>query len=279
MLSAGGMLRTVLGPRGNAAVRRIDVCIADLDESLDGYTVVGLSDFHHAPGTGLSWLRFAVDTANAEDPDAIVLLGDYGESFKRARAESRSWYLESMAEMAPLLSALRARDGVFAVLGNHDYYAGAGDVVAWLEGVGAHVLVNACRCLTTRRAPLRIAGLDDLREGKPDAAVGCDLASRTPTILLSHNPDGILHIDPGLRVDVVLSGHTHGGQVVLPGVGALITMARTCGRTTASGWVPNTRAPLYVTRGLGEQRPLPMRANCPAEMFVLRLRCGNQQPA
>ena len=89
---------------------------------------------------------------------------------------------------------------------------------------------------------------------------------------LSHEPDGIRHLDPRLRVDVMLAGHTHGGQIVLPGYGAPLTMSRTCGRRSANGWVTNPRAPLYVTRGLGEQLPLPVRINCPPEIVVLRLR-------
>jgi uncharacterized protein len=279
MLGSGRVLRTVLGPRRGAPVCRTAIGIRDLPTSLDGYTVVGMSDFHHAPGSDLSWLRHAVSSANAQAPDAIVLLGDYGESFKRTPAESRRWYRASMLEMTPELSRLRARDGVFAVLGNHDYYGGAGSVVEWLEQMGVVVLVNQCHRLTRGYATVRIAGLDDLREGTIDGSAGCDVDEDVPTVVLSHNPDGILRLAPRLRADVVLAGHTHGGQVVLPGVGALVRMARTCGRTTASGWVPNARAPLYVTRGLGEQRPLPMRLNCPPELLVLQLRRGGQQPA
>jgi uncharacterized protein len=279
MLGLGRLLRTALGPRRGAPVCRTAIEIRDLPPSFDRYTVVGLSDFHHAPGGDLSWLRHAVTAANAQSPDAIVLLGDYGESFKRAPAESRRWYRESLQEMTPELSHLRARDGIFAVLGNHDYYGGATGVVEWLERMGLVVLVNRCHRLTRGRATLRIAGLDDVREGEIDGLAGCDVDEDVPTIVLSHNPDGILRLAPRLRADVVLAGHTHGGQVVLPGVGALVTMARTCGRTTASGWVPNSRAPLYVTRGLGEQRPLPMRVNCPPELLVLQLRRSDQQPA
>ena len=123
-------------------------------------------------------------------------------------------------------------------------------------------------------AILRVAGMDDVFEGSPDPVVGSDLASRHPTIVLSHNPDGILHLHPEFRVDIVLAGHTHGGQIVVPRYGAPLTMARVCGRRSASGWICHPRTALYVTRGLGEQLPLPMRLNCPRELVVLRLMAG-----
>jgi len=109
--------------------------------------------------------------------------------------------------------------------------------------------------------------------------VGCDPAERVPTVVLSHDPDGILRLDPWIRVDGMLAGHTHGGQMVLPGFGAPITMSRACNRLSASGWVTNPRAPLYVSRGIGEQLPLPIRFRCPPEVVVLRLRRACQHPA
>jgi len=148
-----------------------------------------------------------------------------------------------------------------------------------LAGIGIDVLVNRSRCVVRSGSTLRIAGLDDVREGRVEGLAGCDVTVDVPTIVLSHNPDGIRRLDRRLRVDLVLAGHTHGGQVVVPGFGALVTMARVCGRRSASAWVTNARAPLYVTRGLGEQLPLPMRVNCPPELLVVRLRSARQQPA
>jgi len=279
VLALGRALRAVSGPRRRAETSVAELAIRDLPRSLDGYTLVALGDLHHAPGTDLAWLREAVETTNAAAPNAVVLLGDYGESFRRMPSQSRDWYRDAMREMTPELSRLRAADGVFAVLGNHDHYAGASAVVDWLEQVGATVLVNRCHRMTKHQAALRIAGLDDLREGTIDPLAGCDPSDDVPTIVLSHNPDGLLRLDARLRVDAVLAGHTHGGQIILPGFGAPITMAQSCGRRTASGWITNPRAPLYVTRGLGEQLPLPMRINCPSEILVLRLRAASQQPA
>lgn len=257
----------------------LDVLIRDLGSEFDGYTIVALSDLHYAPGANLAAVRHAVSVANASQPDLIVLLGDYGWSLRRMPRLSQRWYREALTAITPECQRLQARDGVVAVLGNHDYYAGADYVRGWLGEIGATVLVNRARRIMRSSSALRVAGMDDLSEGSIDAHVGCEPADRFPTVVLSHNPDGIARLATDLRVDLVLAGHTHGGQIVIPGYGAPFTMARTCGPRSASGWVANPRAPLYVTRGLGAQLPLPIRVNCRPEIVVLRLRSPHQQPA
>jgi predicted MPP superfamily phosphohydrolase len=263
-----------LAPRRPVAeVTESECRIVDLADVFDGYTVVALGDFHHRqPWTDVRWLRHAVDASNDRGPDIVVLLGDYGSSFKRVRSLSRRWYRAGLAAMTPELVRLRAADGIFAVLGNHDYYAGADLVRGWLSDIGAEVLVNESRHIVRAGQMLRLAGIDDVGEGSPDPWVGCDSSESSPTIALSHNPDAIERLDRRLRVDAMLAGHTHGGQIVLPWLGAPLTMSRVCKRTAAHGWIPNRRAPLYVTRGLGEQLPLPIRLGCRAEILVLRLR-------
>jgi predicted MPP superfamily phosphohydrolase len=267
--------RVGFGRRRSAAdVSAIDLQIADLPSVFENYRIVILSDFHHPAGGDLEWLRHAVDVTNAAGPDLIALLGDYGESFKRSRSLSQAWYRDALAEMTAHIKCLVATDGLVAVLGNHDYYADAGAVERWLSHVGADVLVNRARMIVRREHVLRIAGLDDVFEGRPEPTVGCAITGRQPTIVLSHNPDGLLHLHPNLRVDALIAGHTHGGQIVVPGYGAPLTMAKVCRRRSASGWVPNPRARLYVTRGLGEQLPLPIRFNCRRELVVVRLTAG-----
>lgn len=272
--------RTVAPRRALARVTEYRSIVADLGDPFDGYTIVVLSDFHHRhPFTDLRWLRHAVDSANAASPDLVALLGDYASSFKQTPVVSRGWYARALAAMAGEVRRLSARDGVVAVLGNHDYYADAEVVREWLRASGAYVLVNSPTCVVRPGSALRIAGLDDLKEGRPDPLVGCGLIDQPPTVILSHEPDGIRRLDLRLRVDVMLAGHTHGGQIVIPWYGAPVTMSQTCGRRSAHGWVQNPRAPLLVTRGLGEQLPLPIRIACPPEILVLRLRSQRQHPA
>jgi hypothetical protein len=266
--------------RALAEVTEFERIMPDLGSAFDGYTVVALSDFHHRhPLDDVGWLRHAVDEANAASPDMVALLGDYASSFKRAPNISRRWYAEALPVMASELRRLRARDGVVAVFGNHDYYASTDLVGDWLHAIGARLLVNACICVVRSGCVLRIAGLDDSTQGNVDPLGGCELKNQAPTLVLSHDPDGIEQLDPRLRVDAMLAGHTHGGQIVIPWYGAPLTMSRTCGRRSAHGWVPNPRAPLLVTRGLGEQLPLPIRIGSPPEIAVLRLRSLHQQPA
>jgi predicted MPP superfamily phosphohydrolase len=266
--------------RALARITEYQQIVADLGTPFDGYTIVVLSDFHHRqPFDDLRWLRHTVDVANAASPDVVALLGDYASSFKRAPVTSRHWYGEALPVMVSELRRLRPCDGVVAVLGNHDYYADSKIVREWLHACGAHVLVNSAKCVSRSGGTLRIAGLEDVKEGKADPLVGCSLISQPPTLVLSHEPDGIRRIDPRLRVDVMLAGHTHGGQIAFPWYGAPVTMSQTCGRRSAHGWVPNARAPLLVTRGLGEQLPLPIRIGCPPEILILRLHSPRQQPA
>jgi uncharacterized protein len=272
--------RVIVPRRKLAMVTQTSHHIPDLAISLDAYTIAALADFHHRhPFDDVRWLRHAVDVTNEMAPDIIALLGDYGSSFKQAPLVSRRWYQGAMAAMSAELGRLQARDGVVAVLGNHDYYANASGVQNWLQSMGIHVLSNAAKLIEKVEGELRIAGLDDFKEGTSSSLADYAVGMQPPTIVLSHHPDGICRIDPHLRVDVMIAGHTHGGQIVLPVYGAPLTMSRICGRHTAHGWIPNPRAPLYVTRGLGEQLPVPIRIGSAPEILTLTLRSMPQQPA
>ena len=264
--------------RAYASVSTIEFVIRDLALAFDDYTIVVLADLHQPPDADVDWLRHAVGVTNALNPHLVVLLGDYGYSFESLPNYSRRWYESALGTMTESLRQLRAEDGVIAILGNHDYDADATMVIEWLRGIGAHVLVNRTRRISRGVHSLRVFGLDDFNSGTPAIPPDFSAADRNPTVVLSHNPDGVFLFDRGARVDVVIAGHTHGGQIVLPWFGAPMTMARICTRRAASGWVPNDIAPLYVTRGLGEQLPLPLRINCPPEILVVRLRSA-QHPA
>lgn len=249
----------------------IEVPITGLAPELEGYTIAVLADLHYG-GTiePARLIARAVRLANEVSPDLIVLLGDYALSHSMLRTPSRWLYEWALPRMTVPLRALRAPDGVLAILGNHDYDYDAGKVTAWLRSTGARVLVNECVVIERGDARLGIGGVDDWTHGEIDPHGGCaSLASDIPRVVLSHNPDGALELAPSARVDLVLAGHTHGGQIVLPLIGAPARHCAVCDARSASGWVPRAPVPLYVTTGVGVL--LPLRISCPAEVLIVRL--------
>ena len=269
-------LHAVLVAPFQLTVSEHEVPIADLAVPFDGYTIVALADVHAPPYGRHGQLQRAVDVARTAAPDLVVLLGDYGASVGWSRAISARFYHSAMPAAGPLLASLRARDGVVAVLGNHDYYYDGPAVADWLRALGLRVLVNEHLVIARDGARLVVGGTDDLDRGQVDAAAGCADAPAAPTVVLAHNPDSVTHLTAPRRVDLVMSGHTHGGQIVIPGYGAIVTFARICTRSAPSGWVPNRRAPLLVSRGLGGD--IPLRFNCPPEVLVVRLVRGTGAP-
>ena len=255
------------------ALRRttIDVPIAGLAPDLEGYRIAVLSDLHYG-GTIMParLIDRAVNLANEVSPNVVVLLGDYALSHSMTRTVSRWLYEWALPRMTGTLHRLHAPDGVVAVLGNHDYDYDASRTTAWLQSIGARVLVNDCIVVEQGDARLAIGGVDDWTHGRIDPHGGCaSLASDIPRIVLSHNPDGAMELASNARVDLVLAGHTHGGQIVLPWIGAPARHCTVCDGHSASGWVPRTRVPLYVTTGVGVL--LPLRINCPPEVLIVRL--------
>ena len=268
------------------ALRRtiIDVPIAGLAPDLEGYTVAVLSDLHYGGTiTPARLIQHSVALANEVSPNLIVLLGDYALSHSMFRTLSRWLYEWALPRMTDSLRALHAPDGILAILGNHDYDYDAEKTAAWLKSTGARVLVNECAVIERGTARLAVGGVDDWTHGVIDPHGACaSLPPDVPRIVLSHNPDGALELAPNARIDLVLAGHTHGGQIVLPWIGAPARHCTVCDAHSASGWVPRAPVPLYVTTGVGVL--LPLRICCPAEVLIVRLvrasdaTAGVQQP-
>lgn len=239
-------------------IDRRDIVIPDLPDDFHGFTIAQLSDIHHSPYLSLEHLEEAVAETNALRPDVIVLTGDYVTHTAR--------YVEPCAEC---LGRLRARFGVFAVLGNHDVWVGASIVAQAFERHGVPVLNNANIPLYIGGRFIYLCGLGDTTTRNHDLVAALKGTRRRDVrILLSHNPNIIKEASLA-ECDLVLSGHTHGGQVHLPVIGAPISYNRH-GKQYTRGWAQMKKTQIYVNRGLGTIF-LPIRYQCPPEISLLRL--------
>lgn len=249
---------SVWGIRRTPRVRRVEVRIAGLPPELDGYTIAQLSDLHigsfDPPARGARW----VEQCNALEPDLTVVTGDLVTSG-----------VEFYDDTAELLGRLRARDGVLVTMGNHDQWD-AERFIAAIRARGPRVLLNEWTSIMRDGATLVVAGLDDRYSRRDD--LERTLSGRpegAPTLLLSHYPD-FFELAAEQGVDLVLSGHTHGGQIGLPLVGERYNIA-TLAHQRPRGLFRSGPSQLYVNAGLGTTGP-PMRLGVPPEIALLVLR-------
>jgi predicted MPP superfamily phosphohydrolase len=219
--------------------------------SLAGFRIGFLTDLHRSTTVSHEMVAGAVDLLMAQHPDLIVVGGDY--------VTNRDQRFVQPAAQA--LSKLSAPFGVFAVLGNHDDER---ETSVALGDVGFAVLKDARTRITVRGEPVDIAGLRYWTHRMPDIARVVRGASPT-LILLAHTPKRLIEA-AALSVPLLLSGHTHGGQIVLPGVGAIA--AREFPLVAGAGRRDNTTA--FVSRGVGTVY-IPVRVNCPPEAAILRI--------
>jgi predicted MPP superfamily phosphohydrolase len=248
--------RVTIGER--PVVERVSLPLNGLHPALEGFKIVQLSDLHLQPYTQLKAIATAVAQANRLKPDLIVLTGDYV-----------SLEAETVFEIAPVLASLNARYGVFTVLGNHDIWTNREVVQAGLREAGLPLLHNQGVPLSVGRGTIYLAGLDDGWIGQPDLKLALQAApSGAPVILLAHEPDLADHFTLDPRVSVQLSGHTHGGQIRLPGFGAAVLPH--LGRKYDHGLYRVNQSWLYTNRGIG-YTSVPIRINCPPEITEITL--------
>ena len=260
---------TVLEPN-HPILTAIEVALAKLPAAFDGFTIAQLSDFHYDENS-LTPIRAAIEIVNSLHPDVAVLTGDFvtvpalDHGIQKKRAASAA------EPCAKLLANLQPRLGMAAVLGNHDVESDAPRITAALQSNGIPVLRN--RSIPVEQAGSRIwlSGLDSMLEGHPDLDLAMQgVPAKELVVLLVHEPD---FADDAARypVDLQLSGHSHGGQIWLPVVGApwLPRFARKYPR----GLHRIGSLTLYTNMGLGTIR-LPVRLNCPPEVTLFTLRCA-----
>ena len=238
--------------RHQLAVTSVSLPVSDLPPALDGLRIALLTDIHHSHTVPADDVARAVQLALNERPDLIVLGGDYVTFGDRA----------FVGPVAELLAPLRAPHGVFAILGNHDDDR---DMPAALVERHIEVLKDARTRVEVRGEGLELAGLRFWTRRPAAVARVIGKASAT-LILLAHDPRRLTEAS-ALNVPAVLSGHTHGGQVVLPGVGAVAR--RRFPVLAGLGSKENTS--IFVSRGIGTVY-VPVRINCPPEVAVVTLK-------
>jgi len=256
LLAAWGMVRAVDGPR----IRRRSLRIPGWPSGLDGYQLVHISDLHLGPMLGEGFARRLAARINALAPDLVAVTGDLVDG-EVSRYASR---------VAPL-GDLRARHGVFFVTGNHDHYSGADAWTAVVTELGWHALRNRRVDVGEGSASFQLAGVDDRQSAMFDGTKGEDLAgvlerrdADRPLVLLAHQPL-VFPTAAAAGVDLQLSGHTHGGQII-----PFQLMIRLVYSRFVSGLYRHGEAQLHVSPGTGFWGP-PIRVGAPAEITVLEI--------
>src|SRR5919205_1175047 len=249
--------RTALTEPYNLVVEQHAIRLRRLPRALDRLRIVQLSDIHHSPFTGRAQIERAIETANSLAPDIVALTGDY-VSHER----------EYAAPCAELLGRLRARCGVYAVLGNHDHWTDAPLITDLFRAEGIKVLINEGMRFEYRGASFWLAGVDDTMVGLEDLPLAL-AGSRADEmkLLLAHNPV-VLRRAARAGVDLVLSGHTHGGQIAWRSERSRSGRPR---RRMLRGLGRRGETQIYVTRGL-RTVIVPRRYGCLPEVSLLTLR-------
>ncbi|MBD2356707.1 metallophosphoesterase [Tolypothrix sp. FACHB-123] len=267
---------------GSLSIEKLTVKIADLPASLQGKKLVQMSDFHYDDlCLSSAMLKKAIALTNQAEPDLILLTGDYVNDNPKP-----------IHKLALHLKNLQSRAGIYAILGNHDicYQHSQIEITEALNNIGVRVLWNEIAYPLGKELPL--VGLADFysREFNPIAVMN-QLDNNIPRIVLSHNPD-TAELLQTWRVDLQLSGHTHGGQIVIPGLGPALQYYRKIVQKIpkklrnripyvrgdkfvihhwewAQGLHQLGKNQLYINRGLGTY--LPGRLFCPPEVTVMTL--------
>ena len=235
-------------------VTRHEIFVDDLPAAADGIRIAFLTDTHVAPFVRRDFYTEIVQRVNAFDPEVVLFGGDF-VSFRR--------HIPLAAEV--LLDGLRATER-YAVLGNHDYWTSADDVQRELGARGVTFLTNQSVLL---RGALPLVGIDEIYRGAPDvgrAFGGIELT--VPCIAISHHPD-VIDLLESRRIDLLVCGHTHGGQIRLPFFGPIVVPSRHEGEF-ASGFHRVRNVLMYVSRGIGAIPPLRILCRPEVAMFTLR---------
>lgn len=257
-MGSGSSFYGLLFGRHDYVIEEVPVRIPGLSRRLDGYTLVQLSDIHFGTFVGEAEMRAAEELVRKARPDRVVLTGDLVDNDAR--------YAEMLGRLVRRLAPL-AKDGVVAIPGNHDWYAGIDDVVSALTAAGARVLRNDGLVIGDEKDGLALLGVEDVWARRRGRGMGPDLGAAItkvpkdlPRVLLCHNP--VFFPEAAGQVALQLSGHTHGGQVNL---GVLQPGKVVLPYGYVAGLYEREGSRLWVNRGFGTAGP-PARIGAPPEV-------------
>ncbi len=261
-LSVAGLYGRGLKNALSPVIRNLLMTFDTLPTELDGFTLLQLSDFHIDGVPGLAEAMSAL--VGTLRPDVCVLTGDY-------RFEDRGPADAVYPLMRQLIASIRARHGIYGILGNHD----SAEMAYRLEEMGVHMLVNDAIEIQDAGASFWVAGLDDPFDYRCDDLTQAleSVPREAFTVLLSHAPE-LYEEATRANIDLYLSGHTHGGQIRLPFVGAVRHNAR-CPREYTYGLWQHSGMRGYTTSGVGCSS-LPVRFGCPPEAVMIHLRSARR---
>lgn len=237
---------------------RHTIRVPDLPPEFDGYRIAFLTDTHVTGFMRRAFYRECVARVGSESVDLVLLGGDF-VTWER--------HIPLMARL--LLEGLEARDGVFAVLGNHDYWADPDGIIAAMTSRGVRFLVNRSVMIRRGGQAIDLVGIDEVYRGSPDLAKSFDgVPGNRPCVAVSHHPD-IVEFLEGRRVDLLVAGHTHGGQIRFPFFGAVVVPSAH-EALYAAGFHRKHDTLLYVSRGLGSVPPVRILCRPEIAFFTLR---------
>ena len=271
LIGSGGAAASLALYAGEVARHELEVVerpipIHRLPPPFHGFRLVQISDIHLDEYTEPFFLERVVNRVNDLAPDCVLLTGDY-VTVGALTAIARNAAYRCAEILSTLTCPLR-----YATLGNHDVGVSASLVTDALQSHGIPVLDNRHIPIELDGASLLICGLEDPATSRPDLTITIPARPEGPVVLLAHEPD---YADTVIKhprfplIDLMLSGHSHGGQIRLPGLGPLVLPPM--GRNYPEGLFRFGQMQLYVNRGIGTVG-LPFRLNCPAEITVITLK-------
>jgi uncharacterized protein len=251
----------------NPKVVSIEIPLSRLPQSWDGFRIAQLSDLHYDNHFSVVPIRKAVDLVNGLQPDLVVVTGDFVTSPFNERQSLQIQAAKAIEACAQLVAQMQAPFGILASLGNHDVGTGAAHITDVLQSHGISVLRNRSVPLERDGGRLWLSGLDDVLVGRYDLKLALKgIPQAEPVVLLVHEPDFAGYVK---NVDLQLSGHSHGGQIRFPLVGA--PCLPVMGRKYPWGLRRIGPLTLYTNVGIGTIW-VPMRLNCPPEVTLITLR-------